>query len=168
MGGACYHATTWDPEVMELGLRFFRHVGLRGLGNVEFKRDPRDGRLKLIECNARFTAANCLVAASGLDLAAFVYERAIGGEPVLPASYRRGLRLWWPWEDFHAFRQLQQRGELGFGAWLAGVARPQTFPYFAWDDPMPSLVTEWNRIRGMAGRRLERLRARWRARGGAR
>ena len=40
-GTGTYHATTHDPEVAELGLRFFQAVGLRGLGNVEFKRDGR-------------------------------------------------------------------------------------------------------------------------------
>ena len=54
----------------DLGLALFGHAGLRGVANVEFKRDPRDGRLKLIECNARFTAANGLLTASGIDLGA--------------------------------------------------------------------------------------------------
>ena len=60
-GFGCYHITDWNPEVRDLGLRLFRHAGLKGVANVEFKRDPRDGRLKLIECNARFTAANGLL-----------------------------------------------------------------------------------------------------------
>src|SRR6185437_4458297 len=77
-GGGSYHITDWLPEVKELGLRFFQAVGLRGLGNVEFKRDERDGRLKLIECNARFTEANCLVMASSLDLPLLVYNRLVG------------------------------------------------------------------------------------------
>ena len=75
-GFGCYHITDWNPEVRDLGLRLFAHVGLRGVANVEFKRDPRDGRLKVIEVNARFTAANGLVAAAGYDLAQFVYNRA--------------------------------------------------------------------------------------------
>ena len=78
MGTACYHITDWVPEIVEPSLRLFRHVGLRGLANVEYKLDPRDGRHKLIECNARFTASNCLVSASGVNLAAFVYNRLTG------------------------------------------------------------------------------------------
>ncbi len=50
-GTGTYHVTEWQPEVAEVGLRFFQGIGLRGLGNVEFKRDERDGQLKLIECN---------------------------------------------------------------------------------------------------------------------
>ena len=70
--------TDRNPEVAELGLRFFQGVGLRGLANVEFKRDARDGRLKLIECNHRFTAPTGLLRAAGMDLPLFVYNRLTG------------------------------------------------------------------------------------------
>ena len=66
-GTACYHVTDWIPEAAELGTQLFAHVGLRGLANVEFKQDPRDGQYKLIECNARFVASNGLVSAAGLS-----------------------------------------------------------------------------------------------------
>jgi predicted ATP-grasp superfamily ATP-dependent carboligase len=141
MGEACYHVTDHNPEVAELSLRLFRHAGLRGLANAEFKRDLRDGRLKLIECNARFTAANGLVAASGLDLAAFVYNR-LTGRPLPPLDhYRAGLRLWYPTRDWQAFLQLRRRGELTLWGWLRSVTHRQTFPYFRWDDPLPTLLS---------------------------
>ncbi|NQZ97451.1 MAG: carboxylate--amine ligase [Myxococcales bacterium] len=139
-GGGCAHITDWNPEAAEFGLRFMQAVGLRGLGNVEFKRDDRDGELKLIECNARFTAANCLVTASGFDLAAFVYSRLTGGAPVPMKSYRRGLRLWAPIRDFMAFLELREDGVLSFPRWIASVLHRQTFPYFSWSDPLPSIV----------------------------
>ena len=107
-GTACYHITDWIPEAAELGSRLFKHVGLRGLANVEFKRDVRDGQLKLIECNARFTASDCLVARSGMDLAAFVYNR-LTGRPQLPMDrYTLGLRLWDPIRDFEAYLALRK------------------------------------------------------------
>ena len=139
-GTACYHMTDWIPEAAELGERLFRHVGLRGLANVEFKRDPRDGRLKLIECNARFTASNCLVAHSGIDLAAFAYNR-LTGRPLPPtATFRQGVRLWDPIRDFQAYRALSREGRLSFACWLKGVIHPQSFPYFSWTDPLPALA----------------------------
>jgi predicted ATP-grasp superfamily ATP-dependent carboligase len=93
MGNGCYHVTDRVAGVKELSLKLFRHVGLRGLANAEFKLDERDGRLKLIECNARFTQANCLVASSGLDLATLVYNR-LAGLPLPPLDrWRSGVRL---------------------------------------------------------------------------
>ena len=77
-GGGCYHIMDWDPEVSELGLRFCQAVGLRGFLNVEFKRDERDGELKLIECNHRFTASTALHLAAGLNVPLFTYNHLLG------------------------------------------------------------------------------------------
>jgi D-aspartate ligase len=147
-GGACYHITDWNPEVRDLGLKYFTHVGLIGLANIEFKRDDRDGKLKLIECNARFTAANCLVAESGFDLALFVYNRLVGRiQPTLKGkTYKEGLRLWYPVEDFLSFKELRGRGELGFIGWIRSILHPQVLPYFRWYDPLPTLVFGLKRI----------------------
>ena len=113
-GSGCFHATDRNPEAAELGLRFFEGVGLRGLGNVEFKRDARDGRLKLIECNHRFTAATGLLRAAGLDLPLFVYNR-LTGRPLPPVDgYRPGMTMWYPMRDLRAFAAYRrQRRDLG-------------------------------------------------------
>lgn len=140
MGAACYHITDRVPEIAELGNRLFKHVGLRGLANIEFKQDPRDGQYKLIECNARFTASNCLVSASGVKLAEYVYNRLVGRPLPAMDDYRVGLRLWDPFRDWKAFRELRAMGQLTFGKWFAGVLRRQTFAYFAWSDPMPAVA----------------------------
>ena len=139
-GTACYHVTDRIPEAAELGNRLFRHVGLRGLANVEFKRDVRDGTLKLIECNARFTASDCLVARSGINLAAFVYCRLTGREPPPTDDYRVGLRLWDPVRDFQAGLSMRREGQLTLRRWLASVCHRQTFPYFQWSDPLPAMA----------------------------
>lgn len=152
MGAGCYHVTDHVPEVKELALKLFRQAGLRGLANVEFKRDDRDGELKLIECNARFTAANCQVARAGYDLAWFVYCR-LTGQPQVPFHrFRSGVRLWYPIEDVKAFRELHARGELTWGGWLRSLLHAQSFPFFAWSDPLPTLAAECRRF----ARRLRR------------
>jgi predicted ATP-grasp superfamily ATP-dependent carboligase len=139
-GDACYHITDWNPEVRDLGLRLFRQVRLRGLANVEFIRDDRDGQLKLIECNARFTAANSLVADSGCDLARFVYFRLIGRPVPPPQTYAQGKRLWYPVQDFKAFRELRAKNQLTFWRWLGSLAHRKILPYFRWSDPLPTIV----------------------------
>jgi predicted ATP-grasp superfamily ATP-dependent carboligase len=137
-GTACYHVTDWIPQAMELGNRLFRHVGLRGLANVEFKHDPRDGQLKLIECNARFTASDCLVARSGFNLAVFVYCR-LTARPIPPMQLRaKKLRLWDPIRDFQAYLELRRTEQITFARWLASVLHTQTFPFFQVSDPLPA------------------------------
>lgn len=159
-GLACYHVTDWNPEARDLGLRLFRHVGLRGVGNVEFKRDVRDGTLKVIECNARFTAGNALLVASGYDLALFVYNR-LAGRPQAQLKGRRyteGLHYWFPGEDLRAFLELREEGRLSPAGWLASLAHRQVLPYFRWDDPAPSVVSTWRFARRAARVATARLR----------
>ncbi len=154
MGNGCYHVTDRNPEVRELALQLFRAAGLRGLANAEFKRDPRDGRLKLIECNARFTAANCLVDASGFDLAGFVYNRLVGRPQPPLVRYTTGKRLWYPVDDFKAFLELRRRNELNLRGWLASVLHPAILPNFRWDDPLPTVVAGLRWLKADAALRL--------------
>jgi predicted ATP-grasp superfamily ATP-dependent carboligase len=159
-GPACYHVTDWNPEVRDLGLQLFRHVGLVGVGNVEFKRDVRDGKLKVIECNARFTAGNALLVASGYDLALFVYNRLAGlpQAQLKGRTYTEGLHFWLPDRDLRAFLTLREQGRLSLPGWLASLAHRQVLPYFRWDDPAPSAVAAWRLARRAAGAAGARLR----------
>jgi predicted ATP-grasp superfamily ATP-dependent carboligase len=126
------------------------------VANVEFKLDKRDGVLKLIECNARFTASNGLLVDCGYDLASLVYNRIVGLPLPRFGRYPLGKRLLYPIEDFYAYRKLRHQGQLTFWQWLRSVAHPTTLPIFRWWDPRPSLVFESKRLRGGAQRRLNR------------
>jgi predicted ATP-grasp superfamily ATP-dependent carboligase len=155
-GSGSYHVTDWSSEVAELGVRFCRSVALRGLANVEFKSDPRDGELKLIECNQRFTGPNELLIASGLDLPLFTYNRLIGRDVPQFGSYRNGVALWRPLDDFRAFRAYRRSGELSFADWARSLLRPQRFQLASSADPMPVIVASGHRL-GNAVRKLGRL-----------
>jgi predicted ATP-grasp superfamily ATP-dependent carboligase len=156
-GIGCLEVSDWNPTVRDLAQALLRHVGLRGLANVEFKRDQRDGQFKLIECNARFSGATCLLAACGLDVPLLVYGRLVGRSWRVPQAYRRGVRLWYPVEDYLAFRQLRAAGQLGWREWLRSIGGRAVLPYFRWDDPLPSLVKEACRARSWLCRLPARL-----------
>lgn len=146
MGLATYHITDHVEGVKEHAVRMFRHVGLQGLANAEFKYDARDGMLKLIECNARFTAANGLVARAGIDLGALVYNR-LTGLPVPPLQdFRDGLTLWDPMRDFKAFLELRRSGNLTLAGWLSSVSRRHCFPGFELTDPRPGFARLMRRL----------------------
>jgi predicted ATP-grasp superfamily ATP-dependent carboligase len=161
-GLGTFQDTLWDPEVAELGLRFLSGVGLRGIGNVEFKRDARDGRLKLIECNPRLTAADRLVQAAGTDIPYAAYRRAAGLPVETTFECRDGLSLWDPGPDVRAFLVARRASETTTRVWLASVARPHHLPYFEWLDPMPSVTRTARRLprlaRGLARRAVQRVR----------
>jgi D-aspartate ligase len=151
-GTGTYHVTAWDPEVAEEGLLLFTKLGLRGVGNVEFKRDARDGRLVLIECNLRLTAANELVRRSGIDLAWFVYCRTVGLPEPDVSSFRDGVYQWLPSRDLLALRDYRREGVLSVGGWARSLAHRQTFALFSWSDPRPAVTMVGRRIAELAGR----------------
>jgi predicted ATP-grasp superfamily ATP-dependent carboligase len=164
-GGATYHVVTRDPEVQEIARRFVKGVGLRGLSVTEFKRDRRDGKLKLIECNGRLSAANNVVMEAGFDLPIWLYNRAVGiPQDPLPSDYRTNLHLWYPVRDFKAFRQLRARGEMTFKGWMRSI-RPKGVkkitPFWSWRDPLPSLVEASRVTRGLLRKVLAMPFRRW-------
>lgn len=156
-GGGCYHRSHWLPETAAMGQRFFAGMPWRGMGNVEFKRDPRDGLLKVIECNPRFTAAHRLVTASGVPLDEIVYRSATGQPVPRCRQSDADLRMWNPMRDAMAFAELRRRGELGAAGWLRSlVPGRKLLPVFEWSDPMPSL----RRLGQEGGRALRRIAGR--------
>ncbi|MGH7494844.1 MAG: carboxylate--amine ligase [bacterium] len=138
-GLACYHQTEWSEEVMQAGLKFFEGIHYRGFGNVEFKRDVRDGKLKIIECNPRLTAAQELLARSGMDVALLMYNHMAGFALPNMNGYQQGLRLWFPVRDFRSYLELRRMRELSFFGWIKSVCHKNTLPFFKWSDPLPSL-----------------------------
>lgn len=83
----------WVQEVVDAGLRFLAALGYRGISQVEFKRDPRDGRFKLMEINPRLYQWHGLAAACGIDLPLLAY-RDLLGLPCPSAEMRHEGRRW--------------------------------------------------------------------------
>ena len=158
-GSGCFHTTTWDPEAAELGLRFFEGVGLRGLGNVEFKRDARDGRLKLIECNHRFTAATGLLRAAGADLPLFVYNKLMDRPLPRIEGYKTDLTMWYPMRDVRAMLAYRRHGQITMRSWARSVAGRHHYPVGSATDIRPALVNVLrvvSRLRDLLGRHRAR------------
>ena len=140
-GNACYHKTGWLPETAAAGAKFFDGVGLLGLGNIEFKRDLRDGKLKVIEVNARFTAAQELVRRAGVPIDLIVYCH-LTKQPLPHFALRKEeLRMWYPLRDFLGFLELWRRGELSPWAWLKSLSgAPHIASLMSFSDPLPAVA----------------------------
>jgi predicted ATP-grasp superfamily ATP-dependent carboligase len=115
----------WVPEVVEAALLLLRSFDYHGLSQVEFKRDARDGRYKLMEINPRLWQWHGLATACGVDLPRIAYADLTGEAP--PDAHMNGSGKRW------AITLLP--GE---------SPAPQRPPYvdavFAVDDPKPGLV----------------------------
>ena len=81
------------PDVREATRALLSAVDFRGYASAEFKRDPRDGRPKLIEVNVRLPRNAALMARSGIDFARLVYADLVDEvatpviDPVIPSTF---------------------------------------------------------------------------------
>jgi predicted ATP-grasp superfamily ATP-dependent carboligase len=83
----------WVQDVVDQGLALLRALRFRGLSQVEFKRDPRDGVYKLMEINPRLWQWHGLAAACGVDFPLIAY-RDLTGERLEPVSTNGTKRRW--------------------------------------------------------------------------
>ena len=83
----------WVQEAVDAALRLLRAFDFHGVSQVEFKRDPRDGRFKLMEVNPRLWQWHSLARASGVDLPLIAY-RDLTGERVEAVRMNGGRRKW--------------------------------------------------------------------------
>ena len=71
----------WVQDAVDAALRLLDAFDYFGLSQVEFKRDPRDGRFKLMEINPRLWQWHGLAAACGVDLPRIAYADLAGETP---------------------------------------------------------------------------------------
>ncbi len=139
-GRVTTYAQTVDiPEIEELALRFLEAMGYRGISEVEFMWDPRDGKYKLIEINARFWAWHSLAIAAGVDLPYLFYLDALGMS-ARANGYRKGVKWFRLLVDFPASASLVARRKLGLGDYLGSWRGKRAFAVLSLKDPLPFLA----------------------------
>jgi predicted ATP-grasp superfamily ATP-dependent carboligase len=83
-------------EMVEATDRLLSAVGWRGVAMVEFKRDQRDGKAKLMEINGRFWGSLQLAIACGIDFPALYLNYLQGTSlPFTVRDYRLNHKLKW-------------------------------------------------------------------------
>jgi len=143
-GGATFHTTKWLPETARAGLEFFRKTGFRGTGNIEFKLDKRDNKLKIIEVNARLTAAEELANKAGMPIDLIIYRQLTGQPIAAHDDYREDLNYLYFWRDALAFLQMHKSGELKLRDWLKSISSVKSIsPLHSLNDPWPSVAAAY-------------------------
>jgi D-aspartate ligase len=135
-----------EPELTELGLRFFTAMQWRGPGSIEFKRDDRDGKWKLIELNPRFWQQNALATDCGMNLPLLGYLE-LTGRPTVVDRYTVGRRWIDEFRDQRSAWAHHREGRLTYTEWLRSLRGTRSFALFAVDDPMPFLASAWYHVR---------------------
>ena len=129
-----------NDAVEKTTVAFMQALGYRGILDIGYRRDQRDGSYKLLDVNPRIGCTFRLLAgADGMDAARALYLN-LTGQPVVRSEVPEGRK--WIVEDFDlvsAFRSWRAR-TLTLGDWVRSFRGVQEAACFALDDPLPCLL----------------------------
>ncbi len=142
-GTGCLVSAENVPEIAARGVQVLKAFGYRGVSEVEFIYDARDGEHKLLDVNTRVWKWIGLPIAAGVDLPWLAYADATG-IPEVAGPARDGI-VWTYASDYLALR-LEGRGQetasyLSEQAWadiLSGASEHVVDAVIDPDDPAPA------------------------------
>ena len=141
-GTSAVFAAGHVPEVHEVGHRLLRSVGYTGLAHVELVRDPRDGRLKLLEVNTRPPIWAGIATGPELGMARVAYDDLCGAASSPERTLTEDLTWVYLAKDVWVSAQMARRRELHPREFLRHyLRRKKARAVFAADDPRPALAS---------------------------
>lgn len=132
--------STWTPEIAKICISFLRKIKYHGIIDAELKKDPRDGKFKLIEINPRTGAQHPLVAKCGVDLPYMAYMDAIGEDVKMIISKKENIKWLYMFNDLQSSLASMRKGELSLGEWINSFKGEKECAVYASDDSGPALI----------------------------
>jgi D-aspartate ligase len=140
IGRASTHVeTAQDGDVVRASERLLKALQLTGIAEIEYKRDPRDGRCKLLDVNPRVWGWHSVCTAAGVDFPQLAWQLALG-ETIPQQHGRAGVRWVRMTTDLFASAHEIALGHLSLVAYVLSLRSPIETAIFAPDDPMPGLL----------------------------
>jgi predicted ATP-grasp superfamily ATP-dependent carboligase len=128
-----------NKEALSIALRYLQGIHYRGIGEIEFKRDSRDGTYKLIELNARPWTQVIQATYAGINLPLIQYMDLTGQPMPTLEDYQDGIKWLDAARDLMSFHESYQgRGPWPL-AWLRSIRGTRCHAYYSFDDPKPFL-----------------------------
>lgn len=140
--GICLRSDVVDQTTR----RFMKAVRYRGILDIGYRFDARDGQYKVLDINPRVGATfRLFVGKNGIDVVRAMYLD-LTGQKVEDAPAPEGRR--WIVEDcdlISSYRYIRA-GKLGLMEWLKSHKGIQETAIFAFDDPLPAF---WMAVRNL-------------------
>ena len=147
VGCASLGICKWNKTVADITTDFMRSIGYRGILDIGYRLDPRDGLYKVLDINPRVGQAfRLFVAENDMDVVKSLYLD-LTGQKMFPIIPREGRR--WVIEDFDIISSFHyyQEGTLKLGEWLRSFRRLEEGAWFNWKDPFPFLMMMTNLLK---------------------
>lgn len=134
--GVCVENAT----VRETTLRFMKAIGYRGILDIGYRFDERDGQYKLLDVNPRIGGTfRLFLGSGGIDVLRAMYLDLTGRE--IPATSPIAGRRWLvePLDLASSITYLRRR-DITPRSWAQSFRGVQELAWFAPDDPLPGLA----------------------------
>jgi predicted ATP-grasp superfamily ATP-dependent carboligase len=144
--------TIEDTATSTTAIRLLQELRYTGIVEVEFKRDPRDGKLKLLDINPRVWGWHSLCGSAGVDYPYLQWLLTLG-QPIPGTKVAVGAR--WVRMSTDAPTAIREilRGRLSLRDYLRSIRSPLSTAIYAPDDPLPG-VLEIPLLAYMLGKRV--------------
>ncbi len=117
--------------------KLLQQMKYTGIMSADFKRDPTDGRLKLLDINTRLWLHFWLPTECGVDILYASYLDALGEKIHNSNNYAVGVKsLHFP-SDRESSKTMIQRGELSISEYTSSLIGKKVCAYFSHKDIIP-------------------------------
>ena len=131
--------TVEAPEAIGPSERLIEAMDFTGIVELEYKRDPRNDLLKLLDVNPRVWGWQSLCGVAGVDFPYLLWLH-VSGEPLPRVEARAGVRWLRLSTDTPTALKELLRGRLPVREYLRSLAGRHAGAIFAADDPLPALM----------------------------
>jgi predicted ATP-grasp superfamily ATP-dependent carboligase len=139
-GRSSSYVETVDLLVIEeLSERFLKAINFNGIVEIEFKRDPRDGKYKLLDVNARTWGFHRIGSVCGIDFSYLLFADQLG-LPVDQVHAKAGVGWLRLITDIPTAISDFAHGSLTLGDYFKSLRATRVESVFSYADPLPSLA----------------------------
>jgi len=135
--------TVRDDDILSAAMDAAQKLGMKGHFNIQFKRDKRTGKVKIMEAHTRNSLWCYLATASGLNISAIAYYDMIGMPCPLDGSLEHGVKWMDLNKDLKALREYRKTGEWTLRTWLSSLSGKKAFHVHSLKDPLPFAMDSW-------------------------
>jgi D-aspartate ligase len=141
VGCASLGVCKWNKTVADITIDFMQAIGYKGILDIGYSFDLRDGSYKVLDINPRVGQAfRLFVAENGMDVVRSLYLDLTDQDQIHPITPKEGRR--WIIEDFDIISSFHyyQEDTLKLGEWIRSFRNLEEGAWFSRKDPLPFLL----------------------------
>lgn len=129
--------SVFEQHVIDIGSKFLKEINYYGISEIEIKMDPKDGKFKFIEMNARTWLWHSLAIRTGIDLPLILYKDINGEKLCEMKSFEEDVKFIHFYTDLYVSIKLILSRKLSVNDYIKSITGKKEFAVFSFEDPMP-------------------------------